>query len=34
VYALLSLLCIVLVQEAAENLGHLDKVLSPTFFNV
>jgi transposase len=33
VYALLSLLCIVLNREAAENLGRPDKVLSPTFFN-
>jgi hypothetical protein len=34
VYALLSVLCIVLNREAAENLGRPDKVLSPTFFNV
>ena len=34
VYALLSLLCIVLNREAAENLGRPDKALSPTFFNV
>ena len=33
VYALLSLLCIVLNREAAENLGRPDKALSPTFFN-
>ena len=34
VYALLSVLCLVLNREAAENVGRLDKVLSPTFFNV
>ncbi len=34
VYALLSLLCVVLVREAAETLGRLDKAVSPTFFNV
>ena len=34
VYALLSLLCLVLNREAAENLGRPDKALSPTFFNV
>ena len=34
VYALLSMLCIVLNREAAENLGRPDKALSPTFFNV
>jgi hypothetical protein len=34
VYSLLSLLCIVLNREAAENLGRPDKALSPTFFNV
>jgi hypothetical protein len=33
VYALLSLLCIVLNREAAESLGRPDKALSPTFFN-
>ena len=33
VYALLSLLCIVLNREAAENMGRPDKALSPTFFN-
>jgi hypothetical protein len=33
VYALLSVLCIVLNREAAENLGRSDKALSPTFFN-
>ena len=33
VYTLLSLLCIVLNREAAENLGRPDKALSPTFFN-
>jgi transposase len=34
VYALLSVLCLVLNREAAENLGRMDKALSPTFFNV
>ena len=34
VYVLLSVLCIVLNREAAENLGRPDKALSPTFFNV
>jgi len=34
VYALLSVLCLVLNREAAENMGRPDKVLSPTFFNV
>jgi hypothetical protein len=34
VYALLSVLCLVLNREAAENLGRPDKALSPTFFNV
>jgi hypothetical protein len=33
VYALLSVLCVVLSREAAENLGRPDKALSPTFFN-
>jgi len=33
VYSLLSLLCIVLNREAAENMGRPDKALSPTFFN-
>jgi hypothetical protein len=33
VYVLLSVLCIVLNREAAENLGRPDKALSPTFFN-
>jgi hypothetical protein len=32
-YALLSVLCIVLNREAAENMGRPDKALSPTFFN-
>jgi hypothetical protein len=32
-YALLSVLCHVLVREAAENMGRLDKAVSPTFFN-
>jgi len=34
VYSLLSVLCLVLNREAAENVGRTDKVLSPTFFNV
>ena len=34
VYALLSLLCHVLVREAAECLGRPEKAVSPTFFNV
>jgi hypothetical protein len=34
VYALLSMLCLVLNREAAENVGRMDKALSPTFFNV
>jgi transposase len=34
VYSLLSVLCLVLNREAAENLGRMDKALSPTFFNV
>ncbi len=33
VYALLSVLCIVLNREAAENMGRPDKAVSPTFFN-
>ena len=33
VYVLLSVLCLVLNREAAENLGRPDKALSPTFFN-
>ena len=33
VYALLSVLCIVLNREAAENVGRPEKALSPTFFN-
>ena len=33
VYALLSVLCVVLNREAAENLGRPDKALSPTLFN-
>jgi hypothetical protein len=32
-YALLSVLCVVLNREAAENVGRPDKALSPTFFN-
>ena len=34
VYVLLSLLCLVLVREAAECLGRPEKAVSPTFFNV
>jgi hypothetical protein len=34
VYALLSVLCVVLNREAAMNLGRPDKAASPTFFNV
>ena len=34
VYALLSVLCLVLNRGAAENMGRPDKALSPTFFNV
>jgi hypothetical protein len=34
VYALLSVLCIVLNREAAERMGRPDKALSLTFFNV
>jgi len=33
-YALLSLLCLVLVREAAEGLCRPEKAVSPTFFNV
>ena len=33
-YALLSVLCVVLNREAVENLGRPDKALSPTFFNM
>jgi hypothetical protein len=33
VYALLSVLCIALNREAAENVGRPDKAVSPTFFN-
>jgi hypothetical protein len=34
VYSLLSVLCLVLNREAAENVGRPDKALSSTFFNV
>jgi hypothetical protein len=34
VYALLSVLCLVLNREAAVNVGRPDKAMSPTFFNV
>jgi hypothetical protein len=33
VYALLSVLCHILVREAAENMGRPEKAVSPTFFN-
>jgi hypothetical protein len=33
VYALFSMLCLVLNREAAENIGRQDKAVSPTFFN-
>ena len=33
VYALYSVLCLVLNREAAENLGRPDKAVSPTYFN-
>jgi hypothetical protein len=33
VYSLLSVLCLVLNREAAENMGRPEKALSPTFFN-
>jgi hypothetical protein len=32
-YALFSLLCLVLNREAAENIGRRDKAISPTYFN-
>ena len=32
-YALLSILCLILNREAAQNLGRPDKAVSPTFFN-
>ena len=32
-YALLSILCLVLNREAAENFGRYDKAVSPTYFN-
>jgi hypothetical protein len=32
-YALCSILCLVLNREAAENIGRLEKAVSPTFFN-
>ena len=33
VYALLSILCLVLNREAAQNIGRFDKAVSPTYFN-
>jgi transposase len=32
-YALFSVLCLVLNREAAQNIGRLDKAVSPTYFN-
>ena len=32
-YALFSVLCLVLNKEAAQNIGRYDKAVSPTFFN-
>jgi len=32
-YALFSILCLVLNREAAENIGRVDKAVSPTYFN-
>jgi hypothetical protein len=32
-YALLSILCLVLNREAAENMGRDDKAVSPAYFN-
>jgi len=32
-YALFSILCLVLNREAAENIGRSDKAVSPTYFN-
>ena len=32
-YALISLLCLVLNREAAQNIGRVDKAVSPTYFN-
>ena len=32
-YSLLSILCLVLNREAAQNLGRPDKAVSPTYFN-
>jgi len=32
-YALFSILCLVLNREAAQNIGRLDKAVSPTYFN-
>jgi hypothetical protein len=33
VYALLSIFCLVLNREAAQNIGRFDKAVSPTYFN-
>jgi transposase len=33
VYALFSILCLVLNREAAQNIGRFDKAVSPTYFN-
>jgi transposase len=32
-YALFSILCLVLNREAAQNIGRIDKAVSPTYFN-
>jgi hypothetical protein len=32
-YALYSILCLVLNREAAQNIGRVDKAVSPTYFN-
>ena len=32
-YALCSILCLVLNREAAQNIGRVDKAVSPTYFN-
>jgi hypothetical protein len=32
-YTLFSILCLVLNREAAQNIGRVDKAVSPTFFN-
>jgi transposase len=32
-YALISVLCLVLNRQAAQNIGEVDKAVSPTYFN-